>query len=248
MKILFPACFIVSACCSEASTVLVEWLEPLETSNASGFEVLNKDGTSKATINLNILTGIPDFEDFGSSRIDDSHWLTDPGFENSDSNDAFLPLISNRVFPQNGEVEASFSLVTSSRQTNFYLAVGGLNPAAEPVVTVSGLAEGDSVTFLGAAGWNSGFGTRDSAISWDSSNRTLTTSGAGNESEMAFLELELLDAKAITITYQSLASPPTGDNMVMAVGVAIPEPTSTTFLVLAALAALRRRRAFVTRS
>lgn len=239
-------------CLVSAGAERVDWLELAPGGNASGFFLLDDSGIPVVDGALSVQRGTV-FSGFPSARnFAGEYWLGNTGFTDSVSGNALVHATAFRVAAASGG-PASYTIefgIPENRE--ILLMVGDLYHGSDisrtAGVNISALSDSAvaGISLAGTWGWDNGISRMSEDLAWTAGVGTLSTvTGATGESKAAFFRIAPVtgaNARLVLSVPDGLAG--TGDTIMVALGVVVPEP-STTLLWLAGGTGLllRRRRA-----
>ncbi len=238
-------------CHVSAAAERVDWLELAPGGTASGFSLRDDAGTTLVDGALAVQRGTV-FSGFPSARnFSGEYWQGNTGFSDSLSGNALVHATAFRVAAASGG-PASYTIEFDIPENQeILLMVGDLYHGSDisrtAGVNISALSDSAvaGISLEGIWGWDNGISRMSDDLAWTAGVGTLSTvTGATGESKAAFFRIAPVtgaNARLVLGIPDGLAG--TGDTIVVALGVVVPEP-STALLWLAGGAGmlLRRRR------
>lgn len=252
----YPAVLIVPfalglAAQSAHATDTVDWLVFGSGGNASGFSLLDDLGNPAATGALTVSRGSV-FSGFPSARsFEDRYWIDDIGLLDSQSGDSLVHATSFRVAAApGGPASYTIELDVPTGQ-ELLLMVGDIyhgsenSRTAEVILSAFSDTGSSLIQLEGIWAWDNGISAMSENLSWSAGTNTLSPSSAAEgESKAAFFRIAPLygsNGKLMIEVPDGLAG--SGDTIVVALGVMVPEPSAFLMTMAgAAVVMLRRRR------
>ena len=211
--------------------------------------MLSDDSSVLASATFSVDTG---FSVIGGSpsQFSGANWLSVGSVPASTVGDETLDGFVFRVAPSGGS--SSWSVTVDAQQRgDWFFAVGSLfgnsSEVHGPVILSASESSSDvAVELLSTSGWSSGAGSLIGDLDWNPSASALTPLAANNgESGFAFFQLENFGGDSSSFTFDipsGFSSGAAGDDVVFAVGFAVPEPSVAGLVILSFLGLLRRQR------
>ncbi|WAC18396.1 hypothetical protein OVA24_14265 [Luteolibacter sp. SL250] len=237
-------------CLISAGAERVDWLEFSPVGNASGFFLRDDSGTSLVEGSLATQRGTV-FSGFPSARtFSGEYWQGSTGFTDSLSGNALVHATAFRVAaPSGGPASYTIELdIPENRE--ILLMVGDLYHGSDISRTagVNISARSDSsvagISLEGIWGWDNGISRMSDDLAWMAGVGTLSTvTGATGESKAAFFRIDPVsgtNARLVLGVPDGLAG--TGDTIMVALGVVVPEPSATLLGLSGGAALLLGRR------
>ncbi len=244
---LFAICAVpASAAVTLPPSHTVDWLTfgPADT-------FLQSNGLVAVQASLVVTEGFAFAESLTAENFDSAYWQSPVPFDSANSSTSAVEAISILVAPGASSTQFTLTLsATSGVFPYFLLAIGGLDAGSTSSVRVSAnhILQGQvagAFTLLGESIYDPGFGSYDTAFTWNAGLGTLTPdAGADGKTQFVFLQLEESGIESISIEFTSASPSLFGDEFVLALGsVTIPETSTSLITVLGIifLTTIRRR-------
>lgn len=232
------------------ATAIVDWLEFSPGSPSSSFTLRDDTGTSLSSGLLTVRRGVS-FAGFPSARsFADAYWEADTGLVNSLTGDSSVSGMAFRVAAAaGGPADYTIEFLIPEGQ-EILLMVGDLYRGSDTSRTagvgVSVHYDGGSapLSLEGMWAWDNGISRMSETLSWDSGTGVLSTvSGESGESMAAFFRIAPVmgeNARIVLTVPDGLSG--TGDAIMVALGVVVPEPSTVFLAALGSTGLLIRRR------
>ncbi|MBB5353238.1 hypothetical protein HNR46_003493 [Haloferula luteola] len=225
--------FVVHGSPLMAAAMETDWLDLRPGGTPSSFELMDDGGQTQAVGQWSVTTGMGlVFPGYPRDRtLEAGSWSTMLMFQDSLTGDGTVQGIDLRVAPQASMAvyEVSFELVGGAE---YYLAVGGLfrdavDATGSVVISLTDGGGSRTIAMAETAAWDDGVSSYDQALDWDAGSGTLAPAlSADGNSGFAFFDLGLLNGPAtLTLAVPDGYGLSAGDEISLALGVAVPEPT-----------------------